>query len=298
MDPAHGVPVKIWLYPLPGGNVLYRSLSDSAAGKVSHALEQFEALDHRLQVLEDRKAVMALPNMAATVKQFHKNFKEFLRTLKSEIKHIHHDIKCKNKDESQLLKVLRRLREHPFAAETIERWVESREEEADTLKVADELSKPGQMWKAKCRVALVVEVNCGLPDGYSQLLDTTIRTCRENGDRGLNLDIKMSEDKCRPMKCMFNDQHKATIEQFSHCYQSVKSDDIQFVLAEKSMENDEADNTGPVFFEIHDKASRHERFTNTDLLPDGVSSAEVSNNMVRIEKNRKKTLFNVGLCND
>ncbi len=101
MDPPHGVPMKIWLYPLPGGDVLYMSLSDCAAGKVADTLEQFEALAGRLRLLRERKAVQALPTMATAVKQLQTHFTEFLRGFKIEIKNLHFEIKRKKREKRQ-----------------------------------------------------------------------------------------------------------------------------------------------------------------------------------------------------
>ncbi len=119
MNPVHGVPVKIWLYPLPGGDVLYRSLSDGAARMVADKLEQFEALAGRLMVLRERKAVQALATMENAVKQLQENVKKFVDTFKCEIKNLLYEIKCKKREETGLMDVLRKLRELPFAAEDI-----------------------------------------------------------------------------------------------------------------------------------------------------------------------------------
>ncbi len=281
MDPAHGVPKKIWLYPLPGGDAIYRSLSDSAATKVTDTLEQFDRLAGRLQALEKRKAVQTLPNIAATMKQFHENFTKFLSTFKNEIKELHSEIKRKAKEEKQLLKVLDKLHKLPFAAENIKRWVDSREEEADILKVAEELPKPCQPCTAKCRVALVVKVYSGKPDVYCQSLGAAVRTYRENGCHILDIHKKKSEDEHRTLGCMFTDQHKTIIQQFDHCYQNLRNDhDVQFELVEKpSMEN--SDDKGPVYFEVHDKASHQSHLTDNVLLPNGVSSVEVRYKLVK-----------------
>ena len=273
MDPAHGVPKKIWLYPLPKGDAIYKKLSNSAAAKVTDTLEQFDRLAGRLQALEKRKAVQTLPKMATVVKQFHENFTEFLSTFKSEIKDLHSDIKRKAKEEKQLLKVLHRLRKLPFAAENVQRWVAGREEEADILEVVNEHSKRGQLFAAKCRVALVVEVYSEQPDVYSQSVGAAVRTYRENGGHILGIDKKKSEDENRTLGCMFTDQHKTIIQEFDHCYQNLKND-VQFELAEKSMEN--PDDLGAIYFEIRDKASQQSHFTDRALLPGGVSSVEVS----------------------
>ncbi len=274
MEPAHGVPMKIWLYPLPGGEILYRSLSDSVAEKVTGTLEQFERLAGRLRMLRERKAVQALPNMAAAVKQLQTHFTEFLRTFKSEIKKLHSGIKRRNREEAAMLDVLQKLRELPFSAENLKRWLEGREEEADILEVVSEHSNTGQEGDAKCRVTLVVRVYCQQPDTYSQLLDTVVRKYREEGGSILNLDTKMSEDECRALDCMFDEDHKSVLNEFDHCYQNLKDDnDIHFELAEEGM--DDPSDTGPVYFEIHDIASQHRRFTERALLPDGVSSLKV-----------------------
>ncbi len=124
MDPAHGVPMKIWLYPLPGGEVLYRSLSDSAGGKTMETLEQFEALAGRLRVLRKRKAVQALPSMTTAVKQLQSYFTDFLSNFKSEVKNLHSEIKCRRREESALMDVLLKLRQLSFAPEIISHWIQ------------------------------------------------------------------------------------------------------------------------------------------------------------------------------
>ncbi len=277
MDPAHGVPMKIWLYPLPGGEVLYRSLSDSAAGKVTDTLEQFEALAGHLRVLRERKAIQALPTMANAVKQLQAHFTEFLRVFKIEIKNLHSEIKRKNGEEAVLLDVLRKLRELPFASENIRHWIEGRKEEADILDVVSEHSKPVKPSDTICRVALVMRAYCEDPDGYSQLLDAAVRKYHEEGLHILNLHTKMSADARSALRCKFDDKHKTMITEFDHCHQNHKNKKgIYFELVEQSIEKTYHNET--VYFEIHDRASHHIRFTGEDLLPDGVSSVKVSPN--------------------
>ncbi len=280
MNPIHGVPVKIWLYPLPGGDVLYRSLSDSAGGKVADTLEQFEALAGHLGVLREREAVKALPTMANAVKQLQTHFTEFLRVFKMEIKNLHSEIKRKRRRETALLDILRKLRELPFAAVNITHWIESRKEEADILDVVSEHSKAVKPYDAICRVTLVVRVYRGQPDGYSQLLDAAVTKYREEGVQILNLDAKMSADARTAMRCKFDDKHRTMITEFDHCHQNHKNDkDIYFELVEHGMDN--SYHTGLVYFEIHDRASRHTRFTAENLLPDGVSSLKVRDTGIR-----------------
>ncbi len=273
MNPAHGVPVKIWLYPLPGGDAIYRTLSDSAAGKVTDKLEQFEDLAGRLRVLGKRKAAQALPNMRTAVQQLQAHVTKFMDTFKCELKNLLYDIKRKKTEETAVLDVLRKLRELPLSAEDIEQWVEGREEEADILEVVSEHSKPGQGGDEKSRVTLVVRVYSGQPDAYSQLLDAAVRKYREGGHI-LNLNTKMSEDARNALGCKLGDKYKTMVEEFDHCYQNHKNrKDIHFKLAEEGTED--SGGKGPVYFEIHDIASHHTRFTERALLPDGVTSLEV-----------------------
>ncbi len=139
--------------------------------------------------------------------------------------------------------------------------------------MVSEHSTPAQRGDAKCRVTLVVRVFCGQPDAYSQLLDAAVRKYREGGHI-LNLDTKMSEDTRNGLGCKLGDKYKTMVEDFDHCYQNHKNrNDIHFKLGEEGMED--SGDIGPVYFEIHDIASQHTRFTERALLPDGVTSLEV-----------------------
>ncbi len=136
-------------------------------------------------------------------------------------------------------------------------------------------STSGQTYKAKCRVALVVQIYCGESDAYTQLLDEAVRKYREEGGDILNFNTNIiSEDAHSVLGYIFRDEYKTRVTEFDECYQTHKHDnDIHFELTEESLEY--CYGTGPIYFEIHDTTSHHIRFTSGDLLPDGVSSLKV-----------------------
>ncbi len=289
-DPPHGVPVRFWLYPLPGSDVIYRELSDSVAWRVTRILEEYEALRVCLQVLRERKASQALPKMTLVVKQLQTSFTEFLRTFKNEIKNLRSEIKGKAKEEETLIGVLEVLQQLPIAPGKIQKWIESREREANIVELVWEHSKPRRkVTPAKCRVTLVVDTYCTQTDDYLQTMDMTVKKYRDGAGHIRNLKTNMPEASYGTFECMFDDDCKNMATEFSHCYKEHQGqNDVQFELSDDGMDKPRQ---GRMYFEIHDKASHIVQFREGSLLPDGVSSL-----VVRVDDNtglNKRVLFQV-----
>ncbi len=277
MDPPHGVPVRFWLYPLPGSDVIYRELSDSVAWRVTRTLEEFEVLADRLQLLRERKAVMALPNMASVVKQFQAIFTEFLRTFKMEIKSLRSEIKGKAKEEETLTGALMRLQQLPIAPEKIKRWIESREREADVIELVVGHSTPRRQSttpsRAKCRVTLVADIYCPQADRYLEMMESTVKNYHDGAGRMGCLETNMPQTGCDIFDSMSYDNCKNMATEFNYCYKEHQSDaDIQFEVADDGTDKLRK---GQMYFEIRDKASHIAQFSEGSLLPDGVSCPSV-----------------------
>ncbi len=277
MDPPHGVPVRFWLFPLPGSEVIYRELSDNVARRLARTLEEFEALAGRLQMLRERKATLALPTMTSVVKRLQESLTEFMRTFKSEIKNLRSEIKGKAKEEDSLIRVLERLQQLPIAPGKIQKWIESREREADVIGLVCEHSKPGQpstaKSKAKCSVTLVADIYCTKADGYLQAIDSTVKKYIHGAGQILKLVPNISETESETFECMFNDDFKTMAAEFNNCcMEHQDNSNIHFELADNGKDKLRR---GQMYFEIHDKASQIAQFAEDSLLPDGVSSLTV-----------------------
>ncbi len=290
MDPPHGVPVRFWLYPLPGSEVIYRELSDNVARRLLKTLEEFEVLARRLQMLRERKATLALSTMTSAVKRLQASFTEFLRTFKSEIKSLRSEVKGKEKGEEALIDVLERLQQLPIAPGKIQKWIESREREADAIELVSKHSKPGQQSKTKsdaqCRVTLVADMYCSRIDDYLQAIDSTVKKYIHGTREGEKLVPNTPEIESETFECMFNDDFKTMAAEFNNCcLEHQNNSNIYFELADNG--KDEL-RRGQMYFEVHDKASQIAQFAEDSLLPDGVSSLTVRQDIKSLMDTRKQ----------
>ncbi len=222
MEPPHGIPVRVWLQPLPGAELLYRDISPHIAIRMQKSIEDLDEVLERLKSLTGRDICIAFPAMLGLVKQAEKSIAYFSQMFKKDLGEFRSQIKHRERDENTAADVLDRLEMLPLDIAKMKAWVEARETEAGVLEEVTNYGKLVQKAEAsvKCRVFLEVRIHSKKLDTYIQQLqkasDTYVKLDR--GESSLQMDIPEFDWK-QPCSAFGSAETKHKLEQFQCCYE-------------------------------------------------------------------------------
>ncbi len=215
----------MWLYPLPGAELLYRSIPQHITIRMQKTIEDLDDVLERVKLLADREICQAFPAMLGLVKQAEEVIEYFSKMFKGHLRDFRLQIKRKERDEKTVAEVLDRLEKLPLDVEKMKAWVEVREEEAQRLgkvthqgKLVKELKESER--GLKCQVFLEVRIHSKKLDAYIQQLKEATETYAKHDDVGTSLRVipELSDWKS-PCSILVREENQRKLDQFSRCHE-------------------------------------------------------------------------------
>ncbi len=272
MASCKGVPIKVWLTPLPGYTNVMAHLSNPVISETETTLQGLESfLADVDKKLVKHEITQKLPETSFTIQRFKKMVEDYQHDIKEKVADLLPQIRAKVHKESCLTCRIDRHNLSPYSSQMLHEWLDMKEQELEVLERyleagnivdANELRGLQAELETRCVVAMVVTTHTHISEPFLGQMEDYFRAPESETE---------SWETEKPWKSRFvTGKFQNMILDF-HTAMKVNEDNeaVKFVTVEEGREDEEI----PA---VQLRVYEDEELVATDcLLPDPVQHLKV-----------------------